>query len=224
MFFSSTLSKELFFLYVRNKGEKSLKIWRFKSSFLTRNGRWTPCFGVWYPSLAITPMVLSHKSANKLNIWWCWVMSRWSQTAQTRLSSLNECKISFCSLNPHGGSNVLCEKPNFSPQAPVLGSGARRDSFHISWLVDWFGLCWRFWGESYWFQRASSLSVFWFCSVTRCWPGPVWANVSGLSSCRVIPGSDLVLSPQPQMGPASSSKTSHTANKAYWYLAPVPTA
>ena len=36
---------------------------------------------------------------------------------------------------------ILCKEPKFFPQAPVSGSVAERDSFHISRLVDCFGSC-----------------------------------------------------------------------------------
>lgn len=110
-------------------------------------------------------------------------------------------KISFCSLNPLQGQS-FCVKCQFFPTGPSFGQCCSKGSVphklisRLVWLVQ------EIWGESLWFQRASSLSVLVIgcCSVTRCWPGLGRAGLSGWSSCRVIPLSDIVLGPDAQRG------------------------
>ena len=96
-------------------------------------------------------------------------------------------------------------KAKFFPQASVLGSIAQRDSFHISWLVDWCGSCRRFEGNPIGFREYQVLSVLVWgcCSVSD--PLLAWCGQGGpewLQQLQGHPG--LWFSPWPRRsaGPA----------------------
>lgn len=115
---------------------------------------------------------------------------------------------------------VLCEEPNFSHRPQFRAALLNGDSFHISRLVDWFGSCRNIEENPIGFTEHQSLCFgLGGCSVTHCWPGVARAGLSGWSSCRVIPVSDLALGPNAQWGRQVPLRpvTQQTKHSGIWH-------